>query len=111
MLKVLNAFSANMLRLSETDMCKVEFHPIDESKARLLASGGVDSAVGHAATADLFSQRLGVAVPMNRVTVQLSSGDVALLGQISGARLPEGRILTSEEMASMPIQWVYIYVK
>ena len=42
------------------------------------------SAIGHQDTANVLG------VPMNRVNVSLSSGDVAYVAQIVGGRLPEG---------------------
>lgn len=45
---------------------------------------GLESAVGHQDTANVLG------VPMNRVNVTLSKGDVAYVAQLQGGRLPEG---------------------
>jgi hypothetical protein len=65
---------------------------ISEAAAASLCheSGGIQSAVGHADTAKVFSSVLGTDVPMARVTVSLEAGDRILVGQYSGPRLPEG---------------------
>ena len=45
---------------------------------------GLTSAIGHADTAAILG------VPMNRINVKLSKGDVAYVAQLQGGRLPEG---------------------
>jgi len=84
---LLNAFSANMLAAFPT---KVAFEPISVEEAASIAADGIDSAVGHADTAALFSSQLGVSVLVERRTVSLAAGAVALVGQYRGPRLDEG---------------------
>lgn len=55
-----------------------------------LKNGQVRSIVGHADTAALFTEVLGQAVAFNRESVKLVDGDVLLIGQYNGPRLPEG---------------------
>ena len=50
----------------------------------------IESAVGHADTAAVFSAILGRLVAANRVNVKLEAGVVLLVGQYIGQRLPEG---------------------
>ena len=99
---ILNAFSLNML-VGNADVVVRE---ISVTVAAILAPACV-SAVGHADTAAVFSAVLGVTVPCNRATVALREGDVALVGQYSGPRLPEGA-------ASLPegatIRWLVVGV-
>lgn len=83
-MKILNAFSVNMLATFPAD---VVIEELSLGQARGLAIGG-ESCVGHADTAAVFSAVLGCPVAFNRATVTLE-GD-ALLGQYSGPRLPEG---------------------
>ena len=45
---------------------------------------GLVSAIGHQDTANVLG------VPMNRLNVSLSKGDVAYIAQLQGGRLPEG---------------------
>lgn len=80
-----NAFSINMLKGSSS----VTFSQVTEETARDLAVDGF-SVVGHADTAAVFSSVLGTPVPMNRATVTLEQGQTLLVGQLTGARLPEG---------------------
>jgi len=48
------------------------------------------SCVGHADIAAVVSGLIGIDVPVNRVSVSLQPGDVLVVGQYVGARLPEG---------------------
>ena len=102
---LLNAFSVSMLDL--VGRCQVEFEPIPIAEARKLCQGAT-SAVGHAATARLFSEALGSEIAFNRASVFLSPGSVALLGQYVGPRLDEG---ATELPFGAVIRWVRVTVK
>lgn len=85
---ILNAFSINMVAHFPATISVDE---ISLATVRDLVSySSIDSAVGHTETAAIFSSLLGVAVPMQRRTVTLECGDVAIIGQYRGPRLPEG---------------------
>ena len=100
---ILNAFSLNML-IGNADIAVRE---VSQKVAACLAAD-CSSAVGHADTAAVFSSVLGVTVPCNRATVALKDGDVALVGQYSGPRLPEGATSLPEGAA---IKWLVVAVK
>jgi hypothetical protein len=72
---------------------------IDEAK-ELIREGFV-SAVGHEATANLLTRLLGTNIPTNRIQVFLEPGDRAI-SFVLRVRLPEGKILTDEEIANIP---------
>jgi hypothetical protein len=59
---------------------------------RMMLSGEIawESAVGHADTAAVFANELGLPILANRVSVRLVKGECALIGQYIGPRLPEG---------------------
>lgn len=97
-----NAFSASML---SKDEATVVFKTVSLEEAKKLVSNGFVSAVGHASTAQIASQLLGVDVPVNRVQVQLSSGDKALIFQLL-TRLEEGKVLSAEEILTLPTKWI-----
>ena len=48
------------------------------------------SAVGHADTAAVLADELDLQVEANRIFVSLEKGDVLLVAQLTGGRLPEG---------------------
>lgn len=106
-MKLLNAFTPAMLPGFPSS---VEFFELTDEQARLLVQklGGIESCVGHQGAADLYAARLGVPVPMNRVSVRLQDGETALLGQYTGPRLPEGRTLTAEEFEAAGVRWLLV---
>ena len=86
-MKVLNAFSINML---ERRGQRIEFVPIDLAAARnLCRNEPIESYVGHAYTALILSTMLNATIPMNRVNYEIALGDVVLVAQFTGTRLPE----------------------
>ena len=99
---ILNAFSLNMI-VGNADIVVRE---VTQKVAAILAPACI-SAVGHADTAAVFSNVLGVEIPCNRATVALKEGDVALVGQYSGPRLPEGATTLPE---GATIKWLIVGV-
>ncbi len=84
---LLNAFSVNML-MEFPALVRIQRMTLEEARAEIVR--GFTSAVGHASTAEIFSELLGVPIPYCRCDVTLLPGDRALLGQYRGPRLPEG---------------------
>lgn len=110
---LLNAFSLNMVQAFPVTVAVTEI-TTDEAKQLLLtmaeeAGSGdlVNSAVGHADTAAVFSRVLKLSIPCNRATVSLSKGDRAIVGQYSGPRLPEG---ATELPEGATIKWLAVSV-
>lgn len=69
-----------------------------------VADGGWTSAVGHPGTAEVMSALLGAAIPPNRIQVAFEVGDEALVFKLD-CRLPEGKVLTAEELKGLPFTW------
>ena len=67
-------------------------------EARGLVEGGFVSHIGHESTAQIFSELLGVPVPMDRRPWDATG--IGLILQLNG-RPPEGRILTREEIEAI----------
>lgn len=99
---LLNAFSLNML----AGNADIHVREVSLDTARNLAKV-CTSAVGHADTAAVFADVLGTDVPCKRVSVTLGEGDVALVGQYSGPRLPEGATSLPE---GATIKWMIVDV-
>jgi len=104
MLWLMNSFSLNTLRHFSAASVRVRVLSLDE--ARVLAREAT-SAVGHPDTAELFAERLGVAVSMNRHTVVMRFGDRALVGQHVGERLPVGAVTRPVDAE---IRWLLVEV-
>lgn len=72
---LLNAWSLQMIDSFPVNLKVEEVESLPE---------GLTSAVGHQDTANVLG------VPMNRINVKLTLGDVAYVAQLQGGRLPEG---------------------
>jgi hypothetical protein len=105
MIVVSNAFSLNMIAETPATI-DVRSISLDQAQA-ILAGGDFQSAVGHADTALLFQDALGVRVPMDRRTISLRPGDTLLVGQYVGPRLPEG---TTRLPEGATIRWLLVRV-
>ena len=103
MFYLLNAFSLNML---DKDADLLVRHVCTEAAQNIARVA--TSAVGHADTASVFADVLGIDVPCNRVSVTLNPGDLALVGQYSGPRLPEGATSLPE---GATIRWMAVGVR
>ena len=82
---------------------------MDEAIVKVAVNSGVQvvSFVGHSSTANLFSSRLGIDVPVFRGEATLD--DLVLIGSFSPPRrLVEGETWAEEEILSMPIKWLMI---
>jgi len=102
---IVSAFSFNMI---DTFPVSVVAKEISVGEARqLVQDEEFTSAVGHTDTAPVFSSVLGVHVPYNRATVQLTQGATALLGQLRGPRLPAGATSLPE---GATIQWLLLTI-
>ena len=99
-----SALSLNMLG---SFPASVDVREVSLEEARRLA-GDHKSLVGHPDTAVIFTGMLGVTVPFNRATIALEKGDVVLVGQYRGTRLPEGAKTLPE---GATIQWLMVNVR
>ena len=102
---LLNAFSLNMLSHFPVSL-HIDEISLDTARELLIGSA-VESAVGHAETAAIFADLLGIPVPVQRRTVTLQSCDLAVVGQYRGPRLPEG---TTTLPADATIVWYRVTV-
>lgn len=85
-----NAFSLQMMSADESHQIKT--WPMTIGAVREFHRDHVQfiSAVGHADTARVVSDLLGFEVPAQRISVSLEPGDMLIVAQIFGGRLPEG---------------------
>jgi len=75
--------------------------PLELEEVRRLVSEGFTSAIGHQETAKFLSRLLGCEVPAKRDAITMEPGDRALVFRIK-KRLPEGMMLSAEQMAAIP---------
>ena len=102
-IKICNAFSLNMMSALVADIKVIQ---ITTEEAKDFLSVGVESCVGHADTAAVFSRELGVQISAARVTVELTHDETIIVGQYSGPRLPEGATSLPE---GATIKWYMVH--
>lgn len=83
-----NAFSLQMLDLDGENLVRIL--PVTKEEVKQELQEGFVSAMGHADTANVISNELGINVEVNRISVSLNKGDILLVAQLVGGRLPEG---------------------
>lgn len=76
--------------------------PISEEDARILIANAseLESAIGHIATAMVFSEILGTLISANRIQYSQQVGDIALILQMND-RVPEATVLSVAEMKAL----------
>lgn len=104
MIYLANAFSLSMLPSAGPVRLSV-IPTTNEFVGARLEENPWTSAVGHAQTAALFTEELGIEVPTNRIAVTLTNADRLFVGQYTGPRLPEGSTSLPEGAA---IRWFLI---
>ena len=106
---IANAFSLNMLDLEEVGVTNLQVCQTSPEFIReeIEAAGGFTSIVGHADTAAVFSDFLGLDVPCNRTTFHLEEGVTLFVGQYKGPRLPEGATSLPEGAA---VEWAMVVI-
>ena len=96
---------------TSTGLYRVREVDVEEAR-RLVRLYGWVSAVGHAATAAVFSRILAVDVPMNRVEYTQQAGQLAIALKLH-QRAPEGQVLSVEEMLKIgfsPVSYTHLDV-
>jgi hypothetical protein len=63
------------------------------------------SAVGHESTAKVLSELLGIEILCDRITVKMREGDAGLHFTLR-SRLPEGKVLSEEELRQLDFELV-----
>lgn len=84
-----------LYRLSEITLAEAK---------KLVQTNELDSAIGHASTAQIMSTLLEVAVPVNRQMFAQEVGQQALVFKLNG-RPAEGTILSVEEIEAIGYKW------
>lgn len=112
---IVNSFTPAMLAVIPSGRgANVRFTSLSDDEARDLVINEFSrfrSAIGHAATADVISAKLGEKCIVNRETLKLFPDDEVLIAQLQGPRLPEGKVLTAEEVNSVGVAWVLATVE
>lgn len=105
MVYLTNSFNINMLskvpavlRVEEISLTRVK---------NILGVNEWVSAIGHESTAQFLSMVLGMSIPFNRIEIKASPGDSIIVFQLL-KRLPEGKVLSMEELKSIPYRFFLV---
>jgi len=102
---IANAFSLNMV----TAPAVVKVSEVDIETVKDFLKNGYTSAVGHQSTADYIKVVTGIDVVANRISISLKPGDMLIVLQLLG-RLPEGSVLSQDDLAKVPCKWYMVEV-
>jgi hypothetical protein len=110
-LYISSAFSPNMLPLEVGQSATVKITKITSETAAALVAQAAEfiSAVGHEGTAQLLSAQLKRNVPINRISITLYPADKLIIA-VPAQRLPEGKVLSYEELCTIPVAYYLIEV-
>jgi len=99
-----NAFSLGMLSTQDSI---IRVKEINLEDVKTLLNADFMSVVGHQSTADILTKLLKINVPVNRASVKLTEKDKLIVFQIL-TRLEEGRVLTENEVLSLPTKFYLV---
>ena len=103
---ITNSFSLQMLSGSVNKITTVA---VPVRNIQELVKYGVESYIGHADTANVISNILGIDIPMNRGFFKFTgSKETIIVAQLTGGRLPEGATTIPE---GMEIKWFLVTVE
>jgi hypothetical protein len=108
-LYISNAFSPNMLPLEVGQSITVKITKVTADAAAEIVAKAAEfiSAVGHEGTAQLLSAQLHLHVPVNRISITLAPDDKLVIA-LPTQRLPEGKVLSYEELVAVPVAYYLI---
>ena len=101
-----NAFSLSMLPSQPETLIKVS--EISEEQARQLLTNDFESAIGHESTVNFLSKKFSVEIKANRKQIKLDDDTLLLVVQLM-QRLPEGKVLSEEEIAKIPVKFYIVH--
>lgn len=108
MLKLVNAFSLNMLQ-EDCDYVVPEVEKFSFERAKkMLSKDNFESYIGHEDMAKVLSEMTGLKVESRRETLKIKEGDSLLVAQYSGPRLPEGATKLPE---GAKVLFYYIFIR
>lgn len=87
-MKIGNAFSLQMLTTlpARVNIGTIPKHCVAEAAKQ----GTLESVIGHADTVTIVNKDLGSNLTVNRVNTKLAKGELMVIAQFMGGRLPEG---------------------
>jgi len=101
---ITNAFSLSMIKVPATVYIReADNEEVKDSLHEL------KSFIWHESIATLISEKIGGKVSVNRSTLSMGNGDSCYIFQLL-QRLPEGKVLSTEELKHIPSRWFKVSV-
>ena len=97
-----------MLDLTKKYVVSIQSLSLDDVKNMLLKEK-YESIIGHEATAQLLTSLINIPIQFNRKSITLHDGDRLIVLQLM-SRLPEGKVLTYEEIKNIKYTFVLVLV-
>lgn len=108
MIKLVNAFSLNMLE-ENCNYAVPEIEKISLERAKsMLSKDNFESYIGHEDMAKILSEMTGIKVEFKRKTLKIKEGDSIIVAQYSGPRLQEGATKLPQ---GSKILFYYIFIR
>ncbi|MCG2726426.1 MAG: DUF1874 domain-containing protein [Elusimicrobia bacterium] len=109
-MKLLSSFSFSMVNEYPIEILAQE---VSRNRVKaMLKRKEVEPSIGHPSLAAVFSGVFGMKIESERVKIKLKKGEKALIAQLFRAnRLPEGRILTIEDIKKIKIKFLLIEIR
>ena len=87
-----------------TSFGEYRYEPISLEEARAIVRADEhQSAIGHAETAAVLTEQLGVEVKSNRISISMQPGERAIIFRLKD-RLPENAVLSRQDLSSLPFE-------
>jgi hypothetical protein len=109
MIYIANAFSLSMIEGEDKEVV-LRIKEVSKEEVKEIIKEGFVSAVGHQSTAQILSELLDIPIPFNRIQIKLMPNDIIIVFQLL-TRLDEGKVLTKEEISSLPFKFFLIFFK
>ncbi|MEM4068027.1 MAG: DUF1874 domain-containing protein [Candidatus Micrarchaeaceae archaeon] len=100
-----NAFSLSMLNSNNAIISIKEIEPNEI----IYNLNQIESVIGHETTAQVISEILGIPISVNRSQIKLNKFDILYVFQLL-ERLPEGKILSHDEIKQLKHKWYKVMV-
>lgn len=105
---LLSSFSFSMISEFPVEI-KAKEISLEEVK-KLAKEDKLDFKIGHSSYATLLSEMLEIKILPKREKVTFTRGEKAIVAQIITDRLPEGKVLTEEELKRLQIRFIEIQI-
>lgn len=108
-MKLVSSFSLSMI---ESYPAKAEFEEVSQDYIKkLISEDQIVFKIGHPSYASVLSEIFGVKIEAVREKQTFKKGESFIVAQIIADRLPEGKVLSEEEIKKLQIKFIKVFLK